>query len=85
MPMVTFVSAVIFGYFAHALATGYLTEIARGVSAQGNDITNAHAHYFSDYREIVNSLMLLQMIASIAGIAGTVCGAIWFTWKVLAS
>lgn len=80
LPLVCLVLAIIIGYLAGALTTGYYLEVANGMNALENSkITNAKAHFFVDYEAKFHWMMLTQLCTSIAGI---VLMAGWFSLNV---
>lgn len=81
LPATLLLLAVIIGYFAGAQTTGYYTEIANGVNASNNEkITDARLYFFDNYDTKFHYMMLVQLLASITGIA-SIAG--WFAWNIL--
>lgn len=80
IPLALLVASVIAGYFAIALTTGYLTEIARGAnSLDGVFIQDSVKFYFEEYDTISHYTMRMQLCSSIIGIVGI---AAWFAWNI---
>lgn len=82
LPALALLCAVILGYLAGAQTTGYFTEIANGVTAEGAKIECAKDHYFDDYDNKFYRMMQIQLYASVLGI---VFIAAWFAWNVFAN
>lgn len=79
LPAFLLLCAIILGYLTGAQTTGYLTEVAQGMSASGTAINDAKAFYFSEYRSSFDRMMQVQFFTSIVGI---VLLAGWFTSNV---
>ena len=73
--------AIIVGYLAGSLTTGYHVEIANGVDSSSKEkIADARKYYFDSYHITFHWWMLVQLCLSTAGI---VLMAGWFTWNII--
>jgi len=81
IPATAFLCSIVLGYLIGAQTTGYFTEVAKGMSANGTPITSAKSHYSSDYYRPYQLMMGFQLLASLFGILFL---ALWYICNVIA-
>jgi hypothetical protein len=78
VPLIGFLVSICCGYLIYASITGFYAEIAAGVSAQGQKISDAGSHFISDYWHLQG---IGQIQLSVA-MAAVVVFAIWFIFNI---